>query len=139
MKKIILLFILGAIVTSCNVNSLGKDSVDVKYEVLPLNQVTMPTAFAVDSVTEIPVKYVRPTSCHYFEDFYYKKDGQTRTVAIYSSHFFQDNCQADGVTLVNEVLKFKPAAIGTYHFKFWTGTNSQNIDQYLEFDAVVTH
>jgi hypothetical protein len=138
MKKIVLLFALGAIAASCNVNN-NNSGPNFQYEVLPVNQVTMPTAFAVDSVTEIPMKYIKPTTCHYFEDFYYNKDGQTRTVAIYTSHFFQDNCQTDGVTLVNEVLKFKPAAIGTYHFKFWTGENAQHVDQYLEFDAVVNH
>ncbi|MES2747173.1 MAG: hypothetical protein V4648_02275 [Bacteroidota bacterium] len=136
MKKIILFIALGLFFTSCD---LGDEEPNYTLEILPISEVTMPTAFAKDSITEIPLKYIRPTSCHFFDDFYYEKINFQRTVAIYCAKANLDNCQNDNVTVIEVPLRFKPTELGTYHFKFWTGENSLGANQFLEYDVVVDH
>jgi hypothetical protein len=134
-KKFISALAFGILITSCNTG----DDVTYAVDLLPVNSVEMPTLYAKDSITEIPVKYIRPTSCHFFDSFYYDKSEFTRTVAIYSVIVNQDGCQTDNQTLVEVPLRFKPAELGTYHFRFWTGEDAQGVNQYIEHDVVVDH
>jgi len=135
MKKIISVLVIGFLFASCDVGNSDTS----QLELLPVSSVVMPTEFAKDSVTEIPVKYIRPTTCYFFNDFYYNKIEFQRTVAIYAVNLNENLCQADNVTEIEVPLKFKPTALGTYHFKFWIGDNSAGVGQYIEFDAVVDH
>lgn len=136
MKKIILLIAFGSLLISCDASYDGPNQT---LETIPVSQVTMPSAYAKDSITEIPVNYIRPTACHSFFDFYYERNGLTRTVAVI---MIKENnvssCPVSQTTYTIPV-KFKPIALGTYHFKFWKGTNSSGVDEYFEYDAVVNH
>lgn len=136
MKKIILFIPFYFLLSSCELNS--GDPVST-LEALPVSQVDMPTAYARDSITEIPVKYIRPTSCHFFYDFYYVKNNFDRTVAIYTSRATNASCQTDNVTVIEVPLRFKPTEIGTYHFKFWSGEDALGVDQFIEYDVIVDH
>ena len=136
MKKIILFLALGLIFSSCEI---GEDDTNYVLDILPVSEVTMPTEFAKDSITEIPVKYIRPTSCHFFDSFFYEKNDFNRYVAIYCARSVQENCTADNVTVVEVPLRFKPTSLGTYHFRFWTGEDATGLNQYLEYDVVVDH
>jgi hypothetical protein len=135
MKKIVFLIAFSFVLFSCDVSEEQAYS----YEINPVYQVIMPTEFAKDSVTNITVKYKRPSSCHLFSDFYYESFEFVRTVAIESIKVEQDNCQTDNQTILEMPLPFLPKSIGTYHFKFWTGTDVQGVDNYLEYDVVVDH
>jgi hypothetical protein len=135
MKKIVFLIALSFVFFSCDVS----EEQNYTYEINPVYQVIMPTEFAKDSVTNITVKYKRPSSCHLFSKFYYESYGFERKVAIENIKVEQDNCQTDNETVLEMPLKFLPNAIGTYHFKFWTGTDTQGVDHYLEYDVVVDH
>jgi hypothetical protein len=137
MKKIILFMALSLFFTSCDIG--GNDNTDYVLNIVPVSEVTMPTAYAKDSITNIPVKYIRPTSCHFFDSFYYEKTDFTRTIAIYCAQSLQGNCQADNVTSVEVNLPFKPTQLGVYHFKFLTGQDANNVPQFLEFDVTVDH
>jgi hypothetical protein len=121
MKYIYLLFAVGFITLSCEPKN---DEPSATLETLTVSQVTMPVKFAKDSITEIPIDYIRPTVCHSFYDFYYEKSGTSCPVSQLS---------------YTATLKFKPAALGTYHFKFWSSTDAQGVDQFFEYDAVVNH
>lgn len=136
MKSIFLILAVSFSIISC---SPGYDGPTETLETLPVSQVVMPTQFAKDSITEIPLSYIRPTVCHSFYDFYYLREGLTRTVAVV---LLKENggtsCPVSQTTYTIP-LKFKPNALGTYHFKFWTGANAQGVDQYTEYDAVVNH
>jgi len=136
MKKLILFIPFYFLLSSCELNS-GQP--EASLEILPVSEVDMPTAFARDSITEIPIKYIRPTSCHSFYNFYYNKNNFDRTVAIYSSKSNLTSCITDNVTAVDVLLRFKPTEIGTYHFKFWSGEDALGLDQFIEYDAVVDH
>ena len=136
MKKIIIIITLGLLLISCDP---GEGQPNYSLEILPVSGVVMPTAFRKDSITEIKVKYLRPTSCHFFESFYYTIDEFDRTVAIYSAKANQEGCQNDNVTVIEVPLNFRPTNLGTYHFKFWTGENATGGPQYIEYEAIVNH
>jgi hypothetical protein len=136
MKKLILLIPFYFLLSSCEFNS-GQP--EASLETLTVSEVDMPTAYAKDSITEIPIRYIRPTSCHSFYNFYYDKNNFDRTVAIYSLRSNLTNCVTDNVTVVDVVLRFKPTEIGTYYFKFWSGEDAGGLDQFIEYEAVVDH
>jgi len=72
MKKIILIFVLAIAFNACDINKTD-DQPQPTFMVLPVETVTMPTKFATDSVSKFVIKYRRPTTCHYFNGFYYAK------------------------------------------------------------------
>lgn len=131
----ILIIITAVMIASCSLPKNETTAVDL----VPVLMVEMPSNYAKDSVTEIPITYIRPTSCHVFYDFYYSINVNERTVALYCTKLNQDVCTTDIPFPTTVPLRFKPSGLGTYHFKFWTGTDEQNVDQYIEFDAVVNH
>ena len=136
MKSIYLLLAIGFITISCDPRYDGPTD---ELETLPVSQVVMPVKFAKDSITEIPVQYIRPTVCHFFYDFYYERNNFTRTVAIIAlKRNSGSNCPPSQLNHT-ATLKFKPTSLGTYHFKFWTSTNAQGVDQFAEYDAIVDH
>ncbi len=134
MKKLIVVFLLVFVITSCT-----NTEESYTLEILPVAKVEMQTAFARDSVTEIPVKYIRPSKCYFFEDFYYQKNDFTRVVAIYNAHLYRNDCQVVENDTVVVPLKFKPTEIGTYTFKFWKGTNTSGQEDFFEYEVVVDH
>jgi hypothetical protein len=136
MKKIILLLSIAVLLASC---SLSNDQPNFEYKLLPVTSVVVPTQYAVDSITNITLKYKRPSSCYYFNNFYYKAEGFERTVAIEAMKSLQNDCTTDNETLYEVNLKFKPSFEGVYHFKFWTGANSSGVDEFLEYDVDVNH
>lgn len=136
MKKIFLFMALGTLFASCDI---GGDESGYVLDLVPVSSVNMPADFAKDSITEIPVKYIRPTSCHFFDSFYYDKSGFNRTVAIYCAQSIQGGCQVDNATEIEVNLRFKPTELGTYHFKFLTSQSNISVPQYLEYDVVVDH
>jgi hypothetical protein len=134
MKKIIFISVISFLLFSC-----VPEGESYSLEILPVARVEMQTAFAKDSVTEIPVKYVRPSNCYFYEDFYYIKDNFTRTVAIYNSRLNKDNCQTFENDTIMVPLKFKPTTLGTYTFKFWKGVNTAGEDEFFQYEAIVNH
>ena len=132
MKKLVLLLMIALTVISCD---LSADE-PTEYIIAPVQDVTMPERYKVDSISEIRIRYQRPTSCHFFNGFYYDAVDKTRTVAIYFAKLNQSNCSE--VTDVFEVpLNFKPVQSGTYIFKFWTGLNEDGTDHFTEYTADV--
>jgi hypothetical protein len=136
MKYIYFLLGIGFITISCDHKN---DRPNQSLEILPVSQVVMPVKFAKDSITEIPVQYIRPTVCHSFYDFYYERNDFTRTVAIIAlKENGGSSCPVSQLDYT-ATLNFKPSSLGTYHFKFWTSTDAQGVDHFIEYDAVVNH
>ena len=135
MKKIIIALALSFGILSCSV----EEGDSYSLVVLPVAKVEMETAFAKDSTTTIDVKYLRPSKCYFFEDFYYQKQDLNRVVAIYNAKLNRDDCQVVQNDSVTVPLKFRPTELGTYTFKFWKGTNAQGVDEFYEYQAVVNH
>lgn len=134
MKKIVLSFILTFAIVSCT-----PEGEEFSLDVLPVAKVEMQTAFARDSVTNIPVTYLRPSNCHFFEDFYYLRNDFTRVIAIYNSKAIKESCQTLENDSIEVNLRFKPAELGTYTLKFWKGVDASGQDEFFEYQAVVNH
>lgn len=136
MKKLIALFTLFFIVSSCNIES---DSNKLYYELLPIESVEMPTEFHVNEENPITIKFLRPTSCHGFDSFYYEKEGKTRTVAIQSFVLEQNTgCETLTNSVLEQTLRFLPTETGTYTFKFWKGkdANGNNIFEEIVIEVI---
>ncbi len=108
-----------------------------EYTVGPVQEVTMPENYKVGSISEIKIRYQRPTSCHFFNGFYYNAVDNTRTVAIYFAKMKQTDCIEVASDIYEVTLNFKPERSGTYIFKFWDGANEDGTDHFTEFTAEV--
>lgn len=137
MKQVIFILFFSVSLISCSIES---DNQGFNLDIVPISEVEIPTAYRVDSITKIPITYVRPTPCHEFSNFYYNSIGNERTVAIYCSKSSNEECTPIGGNYnITVELSFKPKAIGTYHFRFWTGIDDNGTDQYIEHEIVVDH
>ncbi|MBE9490784.1 MAG: hypothetical protein IMY67_10860, partial [Bacteroidetes bacterium] len=87
MKKIfVCLFALIAF--SCNVSD---DYEVIQLEIVPVETVMMPTEFVLNEVYEISLTYLRPTTCHAFNDIYFARESNERTVAVITSVFISNS------------------------------------------------
>lgn len=134
MKKLMFFLILTIAVIGC---SKEDDITQVHYEYVPVNSVQLPSEFKKDSIYELPFTYVRPSTCHFFNGFYYDKNSNVRTVAVINGVFEQDNCTAATVNPITEILKFKPTTEDSYIFKIWKGEDSSGNDVYEETEIPV--
>lgn len=134
MKKLVLLIIVIFSIISCNT-----DVPENKFhlELLPIDSTILPVEFKKDSVYELPFDYIRPSTCHIFEGFYYKKESNVRTIAIQTTVLEQNNCTVATVNPITEILKFKPTTETSYVFKLWKGTDGNGADVFEEITIPV--
>ena len=134
MKKLGLLIIVVFSIISCNTDVPG---VKFHLELLPVDSAVFPVEFKKDSLYELPFKYIRPSTCHVFEGFYYEKNLNVRTVAIQTSVLEQNNCTGATVNPITEILRFKPTTETSYVFKLWKGTDGNGADVFEEITIPV--
>lgn len=138
MKKFVTLLILTVVATfafaSCDVND---DSTNYTFEFAKIDSVSIPTSFVYGETKEIKVYYNRPTTCHYYDGFYYERDLNTRTVALQMVVLTDQTCEP----LENEVLEasfnFYVSGEGPYLFKFFKGTDATGQNTFLEYEIPV--
>lgn len=129
---VFLILVIG--LASCSSND---DTDKIQSELLPINSVTLPVEFKRDSIYEIPFEYIRPTTCHVFDGFYYKKETNVRIIAIATSVIEQSNCGPATVNPLTQILNFKPTIEDSYIFKIWKGKDSNNQDIFEETEIPV--
>lgn len=135
MKKIFLIFtIVTLALSSCSTDDGQKD---VIYELLPIQEVVLPSSFKTNQDNLIEVSFLRPTTCHGFNSFYYEKEGMTRIVAVEGIFFDNNNCEPLSESIATQNLKFRPETVGEYTFKFWQGKDEQGTDIFLTYQIVV--
>lgn len=135
MKKIFL--ILTIIVLSLSSCSVDDGQEDVIYELLPIQEVVLPSSFKINQDNIIEVKFSRPTTCHGFNSFYYEKEGSNRIVAVEGIVFNNNGCEPLVESIAKQSLKFRPETVGDYTFKFWQGKDAQGADIFLTYQIVV--
>ncbi len=128
------LVLLGISVSSCDV---GEEE-PYYIQISAVSEVTNPAKYAKDSITNIPIMYSLPSKCNMYNGLYYDANDLQRVVAIESIRKGNKPCDPDD-QVYSETLRFKPAQLGTYHFKFYLGKNDQGVEQFYEFDAIVDH
>ena len=137
MKKLIICLIMAAVTFSCSLNNDESTVVDTQ-ELLPIEDVEIPDAFELGQTYEIAVTYLRPTTCHAFNDIYYLKQGNKRTVAIVSTVFNSNgNCEVLTNNVLGATFDFEATELGSYVFKFWKGKDSEGQDTYLTVEVPV--
>lgn len=134
MKKLLLFCLFSYFLWSC---SLGDDTDDFIYELVPIESVSVPDTLVLDSVHTFVYTYNSPSTCHAFHDLYYVAEDSTRTVAVINTVFDNSNCTPLEDNLIERTFDFRPSNTGTYIFKFWQGLDENDEDQYLIYEIPV--
>ncbi len=134
MKKLFVFFII-AVLSSCN----NDDASFNDYQVLlPVESAIVPDEFELGQTYEITIVYLRPSTCHAFNDIYYQKHQNERTVAIVSTVFQSNgNCTDLEDTELEASFNFKATQSGSYIFKFWKGKDENGEDTYITMEVPV--
>lgn len=110
MKKI--LFILFTfILYSC---SVGDDGLNSHYEIIPVESAILPEELVLGEIYLIELTYLRPTTCHSFNNIYYVADSNERTVAIVTKVYDGSNNCEETLTELEASFNFKPTERGSY-------------------------
>ena len=135
MKKILSLLVLFFIFNACSTDNGNNFS----FELLPITTVDIPTEFTLGQTYPITVHYNRPTTCHYFNNLFYDKYLNTRTIAVESAVEERNNCHdlsaadaADSYT-----FNFYVTSNGSYIFKFYQGKDANGNDIFLQYEVPV--
>jgi hypothetical protein len=135
MKKLVIISLALLFFASCSIDNDGEN---FNFDVLPIESVEIPDEFALGETYPIKVNYFRPSTCHFFKDFYYFKENNERTVAIINTDFDRSDCADFTDELVDATFNFKVTGNGSYIFKFWQGEDENGEDQYLIIEVPVT-
>jgi hypothetical protein len=135
MKKIISLIALFFLFVACS----SDNGPNYFYEVLKIESVDIPTEFTLGETYPITVHFNRPTNCHYFNNLYYEKDLNIRTIAVESIVEQRNNCQdlSAADTADEYTFNFYVTSNGSYIFKFWQGKDDQGNSIFLEYEVLV--
>ncbi|TGD57587.1 hypothetical protein [Flavobacterium humi] len=134
MKKFWLLIVVVFTFVGCD---LHDDYIDYHLELLPVESADLPMEFKRDSIYELPFHYIRPSTCHVFEGFYYQRNSNTRTIAIQTSVLERNDCTTPIANPVEAILKFKPTTEDSYIFKMWKGEDDNGEDVFEEVEIPV--
>jgi hypothetical protein len=135
MKKLISLFALLLILTACSSDT----GVNYSLELMPIESVDIPTEFVLGETYPITVHYTKPTTCHFFNNLYYDKDLNVRTIAVECAIEQRDNCQdLSGANAVGDyTFNFYVTSNGSYIFKFYQGKDANGENIFLEYEVPV--
>lgn len=136
MKKVLIL-LLSLVALSCSLDDENNVIENYHVEILPIESAIVPESFNYGEEHEITVTYLRPNSCHAFNDFYYVKDNNERTVAVMSTVL--DNNQ-NCLELNDEqqrTFTLEATQTENYVFKFWQGEDDSGNDTYLIIEVPV--
>lgn len=120
---------------SCSVD--GDSSGNFYTEFVPIESVDIPTEFTLGETYEIHVKYLRPSACYIFNDFYYASELNQRTVAVINTVYPNQNCAALDNQIVDVSFNFLVTSNGTYVFRFWQGEDENGNDTYYIVEVPV--
>lgn len=137
MKKLILILIsFSFTLVSCNVDD-GNTPENYHLEILPVESAIVPESFIYGEDHEITISYIRPSSCYAFNDIYYLKDNNVRTVAVMNT-VYDDvvNC-LELEDLQQKTFTVQATQLENYIFKFWQGVDDNGEDIYLTIEVPV--
>lgn len=133
MKKILLLFVLGAVI-SCDIGS--DDGPNFTSELMSIQSVDIPDEFTFGETYEITVSYTRPNECYSFNDFFFQPNGNVRTVAVVDNVALNEPC-TDNITFASESFDFRVTSMETYEFRFYRGMLVNGDDDYIVIEVPV--
>lgn len=136
MKKFAILSLILLCFTSCSIND--DDDVGYSFDILPVESVDIPTEFTLGETYPITVHYFKPSTCHLFNNLYYFKENNERTVAVINLDLNRNDCEDLTEELVETTFNFKVTSNGSFIFKFWQGKDENEEDEYLIIEVPVT-
>ena len=141
MKRLIILSLTLILFASCSIKDDGINYNDANYslDILPIESVDMPDTFTLGETYPITVSYLKPSTCYSFKEFYYLKNNKERTVAVINYVTNNNSCTDLQDELVEATFNFVVTSNGSYIFKFWQGTDENDVDQYLTIEVPVTN
>lgn len=133
MRKLVV-FLFTLFIFSCNID----DNNEYAYnEFLPIEEAILPDEFERGEVYEIVLSYLRPTTCHAYNDIYYLIDGNERMVAVVGT-VFEGSFACEPLDAILETsFNFKVGDEDSYLFKFWQGEDDNGDSQYLIVEVPV--
>lgn len=135
MKRFIALGLTLILFTAC---SIDDDTIyNYDSEILPIESVDIPESFTLGETYPITVSYFKPTTCYSFNDIYYAKHNNERTVAVINYVAINENCTDLVDEVVEATFNFVVTSNGSYIFKFWQGVDENDEDQYLIIEVPV--
>ncbi len=135
MKKIFVLLI-TCILFSCSLDD--GDETQVSYEFLPIESVDIPSEFELNENYEITLTYFRPTDCHAFNNVFFERNEDSRTVAVVAAKYITKENTCDTINTEHETtFNLLAAQRENYLFKFWQGVDDQGENLYLEIEVPV--
>jgi len=136
MKKLFLLCFTLLTFLSCSIDDVNND-INYNFEFIAIEDVIIPSTFVQGETYDITVSYYRPSTCHAFHDFYYLKDGATRTIAVINAVNNSLNCEDIEDELVEVSFQFIAVYNQVYVFKFWQGEDENGNDVYLIYEVPI--
>ncbi|WGK65757.1 hypothetical protein [Croceiramulus getboli] len=128
MKKF---FVLVGLIIFCSSCSVDDDGLRFRYELSPIVDVEIPDTFEFGFVYDIPITYLRESSCHGFEGFENIRRDSTRTVAVVSTVIEDDTCEPLLDDLRTVSFPFEVLFSQTYVFNFYQGDDENGEPIYL--------
>jgi hypothetical protein len=137
MKKIISLFALLFLFNSC----IPEDGISYDLKLMPIASVDIPTEFTLGQTYPITVRYTKPTNCYIFNQLYYEKDLNIRTIAVECAVERRNDClELTGTNAEAEhTFNFYVTSNGSYIFKFYQGKNANGENIFLEYEVPVVN
>jgi len=139
MKRLLFFGFFIAVFWSCSID----DSVDevFRFEILPIETVEMPSSVKYNEVYNINYTYLRPSTCHVYNDLYYVSEGNFITVAVINTVINTTEtslCEPLENEIEDRSFAFHVQKdTGFYVFKFWQGEDEFGQDSYLVIEVPI--
>jgi len=139
MKKLLFIGFILASLWSCSTDDTTDE--DFHFEILPIEQVTMPDVMYYNEVYTINYTYFKPSSCHIFNDLYYISESNYRTIAVINTvltNVENVTCETLSNELEERSFNFHcNSTAGSFIFKFWQGEDENGEDTYLVYEVPI--
>ena len=136
MKKLFYFGLIIAAFWSCSLDDSASE--DFHFEILPIENASVPDEMSFGEVYTIGYTYLRPSTCHGFNDLYYVAENNTRTVAVINTVIDNNACEDLTDELVERSFSFfVQNNSGSIIFKFWQGEDENEQDVYLIFEVPI--
>ena len=132
MKRIFFVIFSFIIFVSCS----NDDGPTYHYELLAIEDVSLPENFEYGKIYEVSLKYIQPDDCYISSDVLYEYDNEMRNVAVITTVLDGKDCFSSDF---EDEISFRVQASQTepYVFNFWQGEDENGEPIYLTKEVPV--
>lgn len=127
MKYIFSIFCFVVVLTSCEID----DPKIVTIQNASVVNVSLPDTLVFQQTEIFNVDYIKPTTCHTFENFDVLGDSQTKTIRTETRFEENFNCQDTPNNVETAQLEFFVESLEDYTFRFLSGASETGELQYI--------